>query len=155
MLADADSVQNFYFLVGIHVDQKYVPPKSKSEYAHRSENIPEKMSGGQTSSGKFTEYDSNRTVVAFPSYFSGNLEELDERVMALKKKSENFFFYPTQGNRRLDVCTVCGKEGSRTNIKDHIEAAHLEGIVIPCNICEKSFRSRSALRHHIRQHKMN
>ena len=37
-------------------------------------------------------------------------------------------------------------------IKDHIEANHIEGIVIPCNLCDKTFRSRNALRLHNRLH---
>ena len=42
------------------------------------------------------------------------------------------------------VCKVCGKEGQKTNIKNHIECMHMEGISIPCNLCEKTFRSRNA-----------
>ena len=49
-------------------------------------------------------------------------------------------------------CKVCGKEGQGINIRDHIEANHLEGIILPCNLCDKTFRSRVALRLHNRQH---
>ena len=46
-------------------------------------------------------------------------------------------------------CKECGKEGTKSHIKEHIEANHLEGIVIPCNI-----RLRNTLRlHKLRQHK--
>ena len=69
------------------------------------------------------------------SYFSGNLDELDERVMSMMGKSEKYV--PNRGKKRADVCKVCGKEGENTQIKDHIEAKHLEGIVINCNICDK------------------
>ena len=47
------------------------------------------------------------------------------------------------GNGRMVkvyVCQSCGKEGTRPHIKNHIEANHLEGISIPCNICERTFR---------------
>ena len=52
--------------------------------------------------------------------------------------------------QRADRCKVCGKEGMGSAIKDHIEANHIEGIVLPCNLCEKTFRSRKTLREHKR-----
>ena len=45
-------------------------------------------------------------------------------------------------------CSLCGKEAKRTNMKNHIEANHLEGISVPCNQCEKTFRSRNSLSTH-------
>ena len=44
--------------------------------------------------------------------------------------------------------TVCGKEAACGQIKDHIEANHLDGVSVPCNFCEKTFGSRSALKWH-------
>ena len=52
------------------------------------------------------------------------------------------------GRGFADLCKVCGKEGMGRNIKDHIEANHLEGIIIPCNLCDKTFRSRAGFRQH-------
>ena len=125
------------------LDQKFVQKKVSDH--DRSVNIPNKLHAGQKSSKKFSEDESERTV-AVSSYFTGILEELDERVMSMMGKSENKL--PNHNQRRADVCKVCGKEGKSDNIKDHIEANHLEGIVIPCNLCDKSFRSRNALRYH-------
>ena len=88
-------------------------------------------------------------TLAIPSNFSGDLEELEERVQSMMEKSENN--YANQG-RKADRCKVCGKEGMSNAIKDHIEANHLEGIVIPCNLCDKTFRSRNGFRQHKRQH---
>ena len=56
----------------------------------------------------------------------------------------------TPGRKTVYNCQVCGKEGQGMQIRDHIEANHLEGIVMPCNHCEKTFRSRSAMRGHRR-----
>ena len=90
----------------------------------------------------------NRTI-AIPNHFSGELEELEERVKSMMEKSQN----KIAGRQRLaDVCKVCGKEGESTQIRDHIEANHLEGIIIPCNLCDKTFRSRNSFRPHKRQH---
>ena len=65
----------------------------------------------------------------------GNLEEM---IKSMMEKSRNRI---ANGSRFADVCKVCGKEGFGRNIKDHIEANHLEGIVIPCSLCNKTFRS--------------
>ena len=90
----------------------------------------------------------NRTL-AIPGDFSGALEQLEERVKSMMEKSENKY---ANGRHLADRCKVCGKEGMGSAIKDHIEANHLEGIVIPCNICDKTFKSRNSLRHHKTRH---
>ena len=88
-------------------------------------------------------------TIAIPGNFSGDFEELDERVKSLMEKSQN---RTANGLCFADRCKACGKEGYGRNIKDHIEANHLEGIVIPCNLCDKTFRSRNGLRLHKIQH---
>ena len=87
-------------------------------------------------------------TLAIPSTFSGDLDELEERVKSMMEKGQNRY---TGGSGFADVCKVCGKEGRGTAIKDHIEANHLEGIIIPCNLCDKTFRSRNGFRLHMRQ----
>ena len=52
------------------------------------------------------------------------------------------------GREFANRCKVCGKEGMSHVIKNHIEANHLEGIIIPCNLCNKTFRSRAGFRQH-------
>ena len=93
-----------------------------------------------------SEAETDKTV-ALSSHFSGNLEELEKRVQSMMEKSQNNY---QNGKSKADKCKVCGKEGMGSNIKDHIEANHLEGIVLPCNNCEKIFRCRNDLR--IRRH---
>ena len=88
------------------------------------------------------------TRVAIPTTSdSGNLKELDDQVKSMMKKSRNMI---QVGNKRrsAEICKVCGKEGTTQNIKDHIEANHLDGVSLPCNHCEKTFRSRASLRMH-------
>jgi len=53
--------------------------------------------------------------------------------------------------QRNSMCKVCGKESSWSNIKDHIESKHIEGISIPCGLCDKAFKTRKVLKHHHRQ----
>ena len=80
--------------------------------------------------------------------FSGDQEELDKTVKSMMqrnkcKDSVGLFKY-------VYVCNMCGKEGQQTTIKGHIEAKHVGGITIPCNMCEKIFRTRPNLRAHKR-----
>ena len=73
---------------------------------------------------------------------------LEETVRSMMIKSQNYLSNTNGTKARADICTICGKEGKRTNIKDHIEANHLEGVSIPCKSCEKTFKSRKSLRYH-------
>ena len=84
-------------------------------------------------------------TVALTSYFSsGDLQELDQKCYSMMEKTSNKH---TNG-LVLYRCKVCAKEDKNQNIKRHIEAHHLEGISIPCNDCEKTFRSRNSLKIH-------
>jgi len=80
---------------------------------------------------------SERTVALSSFGSSENFHELDEKVKSIMSKSEN--------KVKTYVCNVCGKEGMYTQTKNHIEANHLEGISIPCDLCEKTFRSKHSL----------
>ena len=72
-----------------------------------------------------------------------NLENLDEQINSMLEVGAH-------RNSRAVFCKVCGKENNRTRkIKDHIEAAHIEGALHPCTICGKISRSRPGLRKHI------
>ena len=80
------------------------------------------------------------------------IQDLDQQVRSMMRKSENML---KGGSKKADMCTVCGKEGQAGSIKDHIEANHMEGVSIPCNNCDKTFRSRTGLRKHItRNHQL-
>ena len=97
----------------------------------------------------------SRTFRPLPktSVLSANLKELDKSVKEMMETSENMI-QDGKCQKRAEICKVCGKEGSYTNIKSHIEAKHLEGVSIPCKLCEKILRSRHALSNHIlRYHK--
>ena len=87
------------------------------------------------------------------SIMSTNLQELEETVKAMVEASENLI-QEGKWQKRAKICKACGKEGPSTNIKQHIEANHLEGLSLPCNLCDKIFRSRKVLGNHIsRNHK--
>ena len=131
-----EKVQDF------EVDEKCLPPKL----------LPAFMANSNISKSSFKSQNykpGENTTLAIPGNFSGDLEELEERVKSMMEKSQNKL---ANGRGFADICKVCGKEGLGYNIKDHIEANHLEGIVIPCNSCAKTFRCRSAFRYHSKRH---
>ena len=127
-------------------DRKYQPPPKAFD---KVINDPKILPNGQVSRKIISSTESGGTV-AISNHFSGNLDELEARVRSMMEKSKNKLATHRQ---RRDVCKVCGKEGEGTQIKSHIEANHLDGISIPCNHCDKYFRSREALRYHMRQQK--
>ena len=46
-------------------------------------------------------------------------------------------------------CTQCGKSGKKkSNIKEHVEANHIQGLQIECPICQRILKSRASLRIH-------
>ena len=75
--------------------------------------------------------------------YAGDFQELDEIMEVSQNRIQC-----GNGERRAKICKVCGKEGQSMAIRDHIEANHLEGVSLPCNVCEKTFRSRISLRQH-------
>jgi len=87
------------------------------------------------------------TVAVTNFAVSGDLQELDEQINSMLSKGEHLI---KEGEKMIKatICTICGKEGKLSNIKYHIEANHLEGVSIPCNFCEKTFRSRKRMAAH-------
>ena len=128
-------------------DQKYQPPPKAQQAHNKAVDVPQESPKSQAPGKIISLIESERTVAVSNNY-SGYLNELDERLNSMMEKSENRL--AMHGQRRADVCKVCGKEGK--HIKDHIEANHLEGLKIPCNHCDMIFRSRKALSHHKTRH---
>ena len=125
-------------------DEKSLP----STFSPRNVNIPKTAAPRQAPKRNIQNLGENRTL-SIPGNKSGDFEELDKIVKSMMEKSQN---KTANGLQLADRCKVCGKEGWSRNIKDHIEANHLEGIVIPCDLCNKTFRSRNGVRLHKRQH---
>ena len=76
-----------------------------------------------------------------------DIESLDQQVKSMLETSENANPHDNSGGRAR-ICKVCGKEGSMVQIRDHIEAYHITGISIPCDICGKAQGSRNSLTAH-------
>ena len=96
------------------------------------------------------------TAVALTDHTTNytDIESLNKQVKSMMVVSDNAAPGSAQGRAR--ICKVCGKEGSWTTIKNHIEANHITGISIPCDLCGKAFGSRNALTvHKSRNHRKN
>ena len=90
----------------------------------------------------------DKNVDQISKYFSGDFQELDDQVKSLMEISQNIIPNGKMQTTRAKICKACGKEGAPSAIRDHIEIHHLEGVSLPCNACEKTFRSRKTLRQH-------
>ena len=97
-------------------------------------------------------YSTISTAVAMSNQSRTDLQALDEKVKLMIEKGQNMIPVGKRNGKPREetsrICKVCGKEGSITLIKQHIEANHLEGICIPCDFCENTFSSRNALNQH-------
>ena len=79
--------------------------------------------------------------------FSDQLEKHKEKVNSMLERSGNHISNNSY-NLQAYSCKVCGKEGVKTNIKNHIEVHHMENISLGCPLCEKICSSMPALAYH-------
>ena len=151
-LAIAEELELKGFL-GQNIDQTINPPFTTMEtkaplYISRAKQLDtdyEKPIKSFFKEQKSTPEINTCKIVAQNHLVSGDLQELDEKVKSLMGKGENQI---PNGGQTTKVCKVCGKEGYATNIRDHIELNHLDGVAIPCKNCGNTFRSRCSLRKH-------
>ena len=80
-----------------------------------------------------------------------DLQKLHDKTNSLMEKTST----KNANGRTLFRCKVCGKKLQyATNMRNHIESVHLEGVFIPCKTCGKVFRARnSLLMYNLREHK--
>jgi len=70
------------------------------------------------------------------------MSAIDQKIEEILQKQDNGY-----------ECKTCGKISSKkSNAYEHAET-HIDGLSLPCHMCEKSFRSRGARRFHERQHR--
>ena len=127
------------------------PQSLKKEYQNTTNILAQQVETFSKSDNYVEHVDSEMRVVLSGQNLSGDMKDMDDRIETMMGQGENKIQCGNQ-KRQAYVCHVCGKEGVRNAIKEHIEANHLEGVSIPCNICDKTFRSRNALRLHSAAH---
>ena len=97
-----------------------------------------------------------KDVVDSTVYSKGDLKALDEKVKSLMEKGSNMVQNGPKMKTTAFICKVCGKEGRPAQIRDHVEANHLDGIALPCDkiltssgeACGRTFSGRRNLIKH-------
>ena len=90
-------------------------------------------------------------TVALASDLSVDFQDLDAKVTTMMEKTPRKNIH----GQLLFRCAMCGYEAKNGDMKKHIEAKHLEGVSIPCNICHHIARSRRGLQTHRSKHHTN
>ena len=116
-------------------------------------DLPKKLATPHPDLKRNGKVPSAASAVAISNQSNTDLKALDEKVKSMMEKGLNMIPVGRQANgtprqESMWICKVCGKEGRWHIIKDHIEVHHLEGIYIPCNLCDKTFSARNNLRIH-------
>ena len=120
---------------------------------HKRNNEAKKSTKRQMNLKPNAQAQNASTAVAIPSNMSADLQALDEKVKSMMEKGQKMIPAGRQANGTLRyktscICKVCGKESRPKDIRDHIEGNHLEGIRVPCSLCDKTFSSRNTLSEH-------
>ena len=143
----------------VNTQEKFVKsvPQNKEKPNHSMTAYEEPL--GKDSTSKDRVDDTGSRALAVPGKFPTDLLALDEKVKSMMTKSQNMIPNSHRANgapkqTKAMICNVCQKEGQPSHIRDHIEANHLEGIIIPCNFCDKVLNSRNQVAYHkSRKHK--
>ena len=80
-------------------------------------------------------------------YTTADLKYLDDKIKSMMESTEKIIFVGNQ-NRKVFVCNVCGKEGQRKHIIQHIETHHITGVSHACDICGKMCKTKYTLAAH-------
>ena len=140
-------------LMGLDEDEREKPKTETAKQRQMDQPIaPFISSYEKTTESQRSKSRESKTIAKLDDSSGDLLADLDEKVKSMMEQGQNMISYGNGRIRKANVCKVCGKEGQIVNIRDHIEANHLEGIALPCNLCEKMFRSRENLRKHKSRH---
>ena len=129
--------------------------KEKLDYSLRvPSRTYEELAGKCFISKERVDNTGSRALAPDSGHFSTDLMALDEKVKAMMKKSQNMISNNqvnangAPNRTKAMICKVCQKQGLPSQIRNHVEANQLEGIVIPCNFCDKVLSSRNSLENH-------
>ena len=66
----------------------------------------------------------------------------------VNEKLDELFTFDNTG---MFTCNLCSKIANRKgHMREHVEI-HVEGLMFPCKLCDKSYKTRSTLRWHARK----
>ena len=133
-------------------ETKFFPPSTKlvNEMSHITSN-----SGAESIAREITteahKNESSALVTPKTKIVPADMQDLDITVKSMMETSQSTIMDGSH-QKKAKICKICGKEGPPTAIKNHMEANDLEGLLIPCNQCDKIFKSRGALCRHVSIH---
>ena len=88
-----------------------------------------------------TKMSKKERIISVHSANFENIEELDQKIDEMMERQQDGKY----------KCLTCGKLQIRKgHMTEHVEI-HIDGLSFPCHYCDKTFRSRSVLRDHIRK----
>ena len=95
---------------------------------------------------------SETTVALNNSVEVADVQYLSDQIDSMMEKGTNRMQVKV-GNGKVKefitrICKVCGKEGTQSDIKRHIESKHITGISHTCDICGNKAKTRKSLRVH-------
>ena len=99
---------------------------------------------GQNDSNKHNNSATEPTLTI--SEYDQMIVKLDQQINSMMVASDRASV--NVSTNKAYTCQLCGKEGSRQTVKEHIESKHIDGFSHPCKVCSKSFRTRDNLKHH-------
>ena len=85
--------------------------------------------------------ENNKRLKQYQVIPKADTEDKDAYNKTLDDKIEEFIIKSPDGQFS---CAFCGKLGVRKRIKDHVEI-HIQGIVVTCEFCGKSYGTRRNL----------
>ena len=148
------SIAEEFQLKGLTSEKEPPPTKSIKESNYTVEHHEKKqLKPQQVTLNAHIDYQNDSlntpmsTVAVMDSYDSGSkvymnndLKELDEQIESMIEKLDSKW-----------TCKLCGKIAAqgKADIRKHIEGKHIEGVFHPCKHCDKTFRSRQSVGHHV------
>ena len=107
-------------------------------------NTAEEISQLHCETSDLSNQETSMVLAATALKTSTNYKELDETINSMMS---------SLGQGQYS-CNVCGKiePKKKSNMKNHIEGKHIEGVSHPCSHCGNTFRSKEALWFHIFRH---
>ena len=88
------------------------------------------------------------TIVSSKHVVPAEMERLEEQIDAMMETSERVTL--RSNGRRVMICKLCKRDyRKRSILRNHIESAHLTGVVHTCTICGMRSKSRKFLRDHM------
>ena len=77
------------------------------------------------------------------------LKQLNDEIETMITSTQQDVIRNGQYCGKLWACKVCGKEGLRTTIRNHVEAKHITGVSHTCRICGKVVKTKNTLAWHM------